>query len=254
MKRMKFLTVLAAFLFAAVTVPSAFAQGARVVASTSWTAAIATAGGATDVLVIAPLDLKHPPEYELKPSDLEAVSGAALVVYSGYEKFAKRLAETSAGAGTEVLALYTDNLPPVFKREARKVAEKLGTTAAYEAWETGFDAQLEVMKARIGAAYPDKRAVVHKYLATYAEWLGLEVIGTFGPGELSPSALLTIVKAKPALIVDNWHNVSGKGIAESLSGAAYVELINFPGKDGTRTIEDVFTYNEKRFLNAAPRR
>lgn len=254
MKRKILLSVLAASLLAAASVSSAFAQGGRVVASTSWTAAIARAAGAADVVVIAPLDLKHPPEYELKPSDLEAVSGAALVVYSGYEKFAKRLAETSAGAGTEVLALYTDNLPPVFKREARKVAKKLGTTATYEVWETGFDARLETMKTRVAAAYSDRRAVVHKFLATYAQWLGLEVVGTFGPGELSPAALLDLVKAKPAVIVDNWHNVSGKGIAESLPGASYVELINFPGRDGTRTIEDVFAYNEKRFLDAAPRR
>ncbi len=253
MKRKILLSALAASLLAA-SLPSAFAQGGRVVASTSWTAAIARAAGATDVVVIAPLDLKHPPEYELKPSDLEAVSGAALVVYSGYEKFAKRLAETSAGTGTEVLSLYTDNLPPIFKREARKVAEKLGTTAAYEAWETGFDARLEAMKARVADAYPDRRAVVHKFLATYAQWLGFEVVGTFGPGELSPAALLDLVKAKPAVIVDNWHNVSGKGIAESLSGASYVELINFPGREGTRSIEDVFAYNEKRFLDAAPRR
>jgi zinc transport system substrate-binding protein/iron/zinc/copper transport system substrate-binding protein len=225
----------------------------RVVASTSWTAAIARAAGAPDVSVIAPMDLKHPPEYELKPSDLAAVEGAALVVHSGYEKFAKRLAETSSGAGTEVLVLYTDNLPPVFKREARKVAEKLGTVARFEAWEKEFDSQLEKMRSRIGAAYPDKRAVVHKYLATYAEWMGFQVVGTFGPGELSPAVLIDLVKAKPALIIDNWHNIAGKGVAESLPGASYVELINFPGKEGTVTIEDVFAYNEWNFLNAAPR-
>ncbi len=222
----------------------------KVVASTSWTAAIARAAGAVDIHVIAPAELKHPPEYEIKPSDLEAVRGADYVIYGGYEKFAQRLAETAGGVGAVGITVYTDNLPPVFKREARKAAQAMGTVDAYLVWEKGFDAALEAMKARIAAVYPDRRAAVHKYLQTYAEWLGFEVIGTFGPGEPSPQLVLNLVKAKPALIIDNWHNIAGKAVAESLS-AAYVELINFPGRGNTKTIEDVFAYNEAQFIAAA---
>ncbi len=229
-----------------------FAQSPVVVASTSWTAAIARAAGAGDVRVIAPLELKHPPEYEIKPSDLEAVKGASLVVYAGYEKFAKRLVETSGSQGTAELKLFTDNVPEAFKAQVKLVAEKLGTRSSYDCWAAGFDAYTRDVKARIQAAYPDKRAVAHKMLKTYVEWLGFDVVGTFGPGEPSPAVVLDLVKLHPAIVIDNYHNPSGKPIAESLS-APLVELINFPGKDGTKSIEDVFAYNERQFLQAGKR-
>ncbi len=225
----------------------------RVIASTSWTAAYARAAGASDVFTIAPLELKHPPEYELKPSDLAAVNGARFLVYSGYERFAKRLAETAGSAGLSVTTVYTDNIPATFKEEAKKLALLFGTLPEYEAWARSFDAMTEAMRKKVAAAYPDKRVVAHKFLKTYAEWLGFEVVGTFGPGEPSPAHLLELASAKPALIIDNYHNASGASIAAATK-APVVTLINFPGKDGTRSIEDVFAHNERAFLEAARQR
>jgi zinc transport system substrate-binding protein/iron/zinc/copper transport system substrate-binding protein len=49
------------------------------------------------------------------------------------------------------------------------------------------------------------------------------------------------------MVIDNYHNPSGKPISEA-ARVPYVELINFPGKDGTRTIEDVFNYNMNRLV------
>jgi len=227
--------------------------GPRVVASTSWIAAFARAAGATDVVTIPPLELRHPPEYELKPPDLTAVHGARFLLYSGYERFAARLAETAGAEGLEVIQVYTDNLPSKFKEGARKLAISFGTLPVYEAWEKTFDERTEAMRASVGAAFPDKRAAVHKYLATYARWLGFEVVGTFGPGEPAPAVLLELSRAKPVLVIDNYHNPSGKAVAQA-TGAPIVELINFPGKDGTLMIEDVFARNERALLESAPRR
>lgn len=229
------------------------AQGGRVVASTSWTAALARAAGAAQIVTIAPLELRHPPEYEIKPSDLKAVRGAALVVYGGYERFAKRLAETAGGDGVRTLEVYTDNIPSVIKAESRKIAEALGTLAAWEAWARSFDELTETLRRKVLEAYPDRRAVVQLYQKTAAEWMGFEVAGTFGPGEPSPSVVLELVRLSPAVVIDNYHNPSGKPVAESL-GAPYAELINFPGKDGTVTLEDVYRYNAEAFLSAAKRR
>ncbi len=222
----------------------------RVVASTSWTAAFARAAGAKDITTIAPLELRHPPEYEIKPSDLLAVSGARFLVHSGYERFAKRLAETAGNEGLAIAQVYTDNIPDTFKAESRKLAVAFGTLPAWESWALSFDALIFGMKTRIGAAFPDRRVAVHKYLKTYAEWLGFEVVATFGPGEPSPSQLLEIVKAKPALVIDNYHNPSAKAITEALS-VPLVTLINFPLPGGKGTIEEVFARNEKSFLAAA---
>jgi len=222
----------------------------RVVASTSWTAAFARAAGAKDITTIAPLELRHPPEYEIKPSDLMAVSGACFLVHSGYERFAKRLAETAGNEGLSIVQVYTDNIPDTFKAEARKLAIAFGTLPAWETWAVSFDATTADMKARVGAAYPDKRVAVHKYLKTFAEWLGFNVVATFGPGEPSPALLLEIVRAKPALIIDNYHNPSAKAIMEAIS-VPLVTLVNFPGPGGNGTIDEVFAQNEESFLLAA---
>jgi hypothetical protein len=250
MKRV-FLKFAAAVLACALCAAPAVAQ--NVVASTSWTGAIARAAGAAEVTVIAPMELKHPPEYEIKPSDLDAVSGASLVVYGGYEKFAKRLAETSGGAGVYEMKIFTDNVPAVLKAEAKKIADQIGTADAYERWAASFDPFAAAMRGRVMAAYPNRRAAVHKMLKAYAEWLGFEVVGTFGPGEPSPAVVLDLVRKRPDVIIDNYHNPSGKPIAESLKAPLAV-LINFPGPGGTKTLEDVFSYNERAFLDAAGKR
>jgi hypothetical protein len=240
-----------ALLCAVAAAPQLSAQ--RVVASTSWTAAFARAAGATQVTTIAPAELQHPPEYDIKPSDLEAVGNAALVVYGGYEKFARRLAETSAGSGTRTLQVFTDNAPGAVKAQARRIAEAIGTVSVHEQWIVGFDALAEQVRREVQAAWPDRRAVVQKMQRSFAEWLGFEVVGEFGPAEPSPAVVLDLVRAKPALVIDNYHNPSGRAIAESLK-APYAALINFPGKDGTRSIEDLYRHNAQLLLAAAGRR
>lgn len=250
---MKHIPSLRTFVTAVLLVLAAFvavAEPGRVVASTSWTAALARAAGATDIVTLAPLELKHPAEYELKPSDLASVRGAALVVYGGYERFAKRLAEAAGVEGTKVLEVYTDNIPSVIKAEAEKIAQALGTVDVYEEWAKSFDALVDSLRAQVQAAYPDRRAVVQKYQKTAAEWMGFQVAGTFGPGEPSPSVILELVRLKPSVVIDNYHNPTGKPVAEALK-APYVELINFPGKDGTVTLEDVYRYNARAYLAAA---
>ena len=222
-------------------------QEQLVIASTSWVQAYATAAGAKNIVTIAPFELQHPPEYEMKPSDLIAVQNASLIVYSSYEKFAKKLAETAQNKNIKIIAVYTDNVPSNIIAESKKIAEALGTTEEHAKWAQSFTSFTNDMRAKIVASLPDKRVAVQAYVKTFAVWLGLDVVGTFGPGEPSPAVVLDLIKKKPAMILDNYHNPGGKALAESL-GVPNVLLINFPGKDGTRTIEDVFLYNEKAIL------
>jgi len=222
------------------------AQEEPVIASTSWVQAFVIAAGAKNVVTIAPFELQHPPEYEIKPSDLLAVQHASLIVYSGYEKFAKKLAETAQNKNLRILAVYTDNVPSTIIAESKKIAEALGTTAEQAKWAQAFTSFTENLRSEV-AALPDKKVVVQAYMKTFVDWLGLDVVGTFGPGEPSPAVVLDLIKKKPAMVLDNYHNPGGKALAESL-GVPYVLLINFPGKDGTRPIDDVFLYNEKAIL------
>ena len=233
-------------LLCGLAIPAA-AQEQPVIASTSWVQAFVLAAGAKNVVTLAPFELQHPPEYELKPSDLLAVQHASLVVYSGYEKFAETRAETAQTQNLKIVSVYTDNVPSTIIAESKKVAEALGTTEEQAKWAQSFTTFTDKLRAEIASQVPDKRVVVQAYVKKFVEWLGLDVVGTFGPGEPSPAVVLDMIKKKPAMVLDNYHNPGGKALAESLN-VPYVVLINFPGKDGTRTIEDVFLYNEKAIL------
>jgi hypothetical protein len=230
---------------------AAQAAGPKVVASTYWTAAIARAAGVKgDILIIAPAELRHPPEYEIKPSDLLAVKGADLLVYGGYEKFAERILE-ACGRPEAGLKLNTDNRPETLVTEARKVAERLGTLEAWSSWAEGFKSFTEASRARVlsGLGSGQATVVVQSYLKAWMEWMGFKVAGTFGPGEPSPAQVLSLSKTSPAMVIDNYHNPAGRALAESL-GVKYCLLINFPGKDGSVSLEDVYLHNEAALLKA----
>jgi ABC-type Fe3+-hydroxamate transport system substrate-binding protein len=230
--------------------PAEPAGGTLVLASTSWLGAMATAAGAENVRILAPLDLRHPPEYELKPSDLAAASKADIIIYAGWEQFAEKLADTAGSAGVRTITIRTSNDPAEFKAEAAKIAQALGTEEKLEEWWSAFLPFAEDLREKVAAAYPDKRAVVNRMQTPYAAWMGFEIIGEFGPAEPSPAVILELAQMRPALAIDNYHGPSGWPIAEA-AGAAYVELLNFPGKDGTLTIEDVFRYNADALIKAA---
>ena len=64
---------------------------ALVVATNSWTAALAQTAGATEIVVLAPYEMEHPSEYELRPGDIPKLMDASLIIYAGYESMAERI-------------------------------------------------------------------------------------------------------------------------------------------------------------------
>lgn len=245
----KTFALLLALVVLGLTIMPLAAQAPTVVASTSWTGAFARAAGAGNVTIIAPLDLKHPPEYEIKPSDLDKVRGAKLVVFAGYEKFAQKLTETAGSEKVTALKVLTENRPDTVKQQAKLIADALGTTAAWEKWSKEFDAVAAQYKADVQKAYPNRKAIVHKMQRPGVEWLGWEIVGEFGPAEPSPTVVAELAQKGAFIVIDNYHNPVGQAIAESAK-AKYVQLINFPGKDGTASIEDVYRYNARVLLSA----
>jgi hypothetical protein len=221
-----------------------------VLASTTWVAALAEAAGANNVRVLAPAELRHPPEYELKPSDMALVSKADYILYAGWERFAEKLTETAGSAGVRLVKVRTENDPAVLIAEAEKLAVLFGTSGRFESWRGEFEKLTGELKAKILAAWPEKRAVVHRMQSPFVLWLGLDIAGEYGPAEPSPALILALSRLKPALVIDNYHGPSGRPIAEAAK-SPYAELINFPGKDGTKTLEDVFRYNADILINAA---
>ncbi len=67
------------------------------------------------------------------------------------------------------------------------------------------------------------------------------------PGELTPKVVAEAIAKKPELVVDILHFPIAKVIAENAK-CRYIQVINFPGTDNTKTLEDIFEYNSTQLL------
>ena len=155
------------------------AQGPKVVASTSWVAAFAKLAGATDITVIAPSNLQHPPDYDPKASDLEAVAEADFILLAGYEGFADRLKE-AAGSSAMVETVATEYYPDALEAEVLRIATAMGLDTAVaqsniDAYKSTWMSESERVKSAIGAAKPV--IVSHAFTGVWAALAGLEPVG-----------------------------------------------------------------------------
>jgi zinc transport system substrate-binding protein len=230
------------------------AQGeqVRVVATTSWTAALAVAAGAQDVRTIAPPDLRHPAEYDMRPSDVAAISGADLIVSTGFEVMATRLAAAAGSRKIRILQVDADYSLDTLRRSLMAIAAVTGTEAharasmaALEDFMTSWKADL---RARGLAGAP---VIVHIFQQPLAHELGFAVAGVFGPAPLEAAQISRLSAVKAALVIDNWHNEVAAPLRETMREARFASLINFPGPDGTVTLLDVLADNRKRLEEAA---
>ncbi len=220
-------------------------MGMPVVASTSWVAAMARAAGAERITVLAPMELKHPPEYDFKPNDIIAATQAQWVLWAGYEGFMKNLVTAAGIADDKVILVTTNNTPVVVKENVRILSERLGTIARFPAWEKELDVLVE--QIREGATVQGiagKRAAVQFHHQALARWLGYDVVAVFGPGELTLTQLRSIEALNPDIIIDNWHMAQGEPLKKN--GRAYVQFLNFPGAYGTISILDVLRHNAEQ--------
>lgn len=224
------------------------ARTCAVVVSTSLTGALARAAGAREVRMLTPPGVKHPPEYELRPSDLAKLDGAALAVFGGYERMVKKLVETSESMNIAAVQVDTATSPDNLISQARKIAARLGTEKEEQAWERAFLERLSVLKSRL-APYAGKRAVVHLHARAFAAWSGLTVVQVIPPGEISPKAAADAVGRQPDIVLDILHMPAAKMIADN-ARCRYAALINFPGVDGTVTLEDMFEHNTAQIEKA----
>jgi hypothetical protein len=220
------------------------------IASTSWVGAIGEAAGAEKVRILAPMELRHPPEYELRPSDLRAANRADIILYAGWELFALRLSDSAGGTDTRIITVNAVNDPPSVIAEVRRLSEILGTREKAENWIAVYSVVAEDLRERVRSAWPGARAVVNEAQEHFVRWLGFEIAGVAGPGELSPPSVLALVRTMPDVIIDNYHNPLLGAVAESAK-VPLVECINFPGRGDTRTMEDVARFNAELLINAA---
>jgi zinc transport system substrate-binding protein len=227
--------------------PASFAQKVAV-ASTTLAGAIAKAAGAEEVRILAPPEVNHPPEYEVKPSDLMKLHGATIAVYGGYEKMVPRLAETSGSQGVIPVPIDTRTSPESLMEQARKIAKVLHTEQEELAWESRFKERLSELRGRL-RTFSGKRAVVHRMAEPFARFAELQIVKLLAPGELTPKTVGESIALKPDVVIDILHLPLAGVIAENAK-CPYVRIINFPGVDGTKTLEDIFEYNVMQLLKA----
>jgi len=235
-----------------VTVSSPCRASQVVVASTSLAGAIAKAAGAQEVRVLTPADVRHPPEYDLKPTDLLKLEGADVVIYAGYERMVSKLVETSRNKQIVAIQVDTTLSPENLIAQVHKVAASLKTEREAGAWEKSFLQTLGLLKNRL-APVAGKRAVVHWHARSFAVWAGLSVVQVIPMGELTPRVIADAVAQRPDVVLDILQSPVAGTIAENAK-SRYVQIINFPGAEKTASLEDIFAYNTNQLLKAFPRR
>lgn len=223
----------------------------RVVATTSWTAAYALTAGATDVYVLAPYEMVHPSEYELRPGDIGNLSNASLIVFAGYEIAVEQIQSSLQISDDRMLKIETSYNADEIQKSVMLIAKKLGTEQMatknlLEIRQLLADGRNEVQKRGI-----DKKTIlVHFFQESFAREIGIFPSVIFGPAPPEPKQILEMTKSGANLILDNAHNPVGASVTETLKEADYRLLLNFPGMYQTRTLADVIRYNLKQVLSA----
>lgn len=214
----------------------------KVVASTSWVAVIAEAAGAENVTVLAPVELRHPPEYDFKPSDVQALIEADWILMAGYEGFMNQMLEANDIDEAKVIRVTTTNTYDVLVEQTRAIAAKMDTQVAQTQWEQEFsDTMDDIRKKAEENNVKNTKVLVHMHMQAFVRSLGFDVLEVFSADELSPAKIGELAALKPDLIIDNFHNPQGITIAETVD-APRVELRNFPGPEH-KTIIDLFMAN-----------
>lgn len=216
----------------------------RVVASTSWVGAMVEAAGASDLRVLAPVELRHPAEYDFSPRDIGFAAEADLLVWGGYESFMRNLFDAADIPDDRILQVRTSNNPPLMAEAVEAIAEHLGTEDRFENWKRRLnEVSSELLAAAEDIGTADIPVAVHQHQRGFAEWLGFTVVAEFGMDELTASRLRDILAQEPQIIIDNWHVPSGEPLRGE--GREYASLINFPGTHGTADLLDVLRHNAR---------
>lgn len=229
------------------------ASGKSFVATNSWTAAYAKAAGVKNIIQLAPSEMVHPPEYELKPSDVIKIKNADYLVFAGYEVLMKTVFKNFKKPKESMIKIFTGYNPSLMKKSIRAIAAKAGTRKQSEKSISEIDNFFkDAKKALKKKGIYGKPVIVHFHQRPFAEALGFKVSGVFGPGPLKAKQIASLSKKQAVLIIDNAHNPMASPIAE-IKKLKTVELVNFPGFKSKSeavpsTLIGVMNYNLKQLI------
>jgi hypothetical protein len=186
----------------------------------------------------------HPSEYELRPSDIEALSEAELIVFAGYEGMVARLKEVADGA--KLLGIRTDHSLETLESSIMAIAELTGTVDQARRNLAELRTFVAEWRDQLLAMGADELSVaVHVFQRPLAKELGLPIAGVFGPAPLEATQIRALAEKRPGLIIDNVHNPVGAPLEEAVPEAPVVLFRNFPETSREGDILDVLKANQK---------
>ncbi len=201
----------------------------RYVASTSWVASICQIAGIDDMTIIAPSDMKHPPEYEISPDDVYTVANAQLFMHAGYEVMMDTIGKSSEINPDKVIKVKTTNTLENITDMVRSVSEKAGTQEEAEIRLKRFTDTINKARENLkSSGISGIEMFVNVNQAEFARDLGLNVAATFGPGPLSADQLALCAEKHFKIIIDNSHNPVSSPIAFVSPDSRIIEWRNFP--------------------------
>lgn len=226
------------------------AAAPKVIATTGWTAAYAQLAGAENLEVLAPYEMKHPPEYELSLSELQRVAKADYIVFAGYEAMMSRIREAlGSDSSVQLIQIKTINNYPVISESVLKIAAALGTEDKALSNLKEVKDFISDWKAELSAEAKLKDVVVHFHQQGPVKSLGLKPALVFGPSAPSLIQIRDVLNIKPQIIIDNRHNPVATAFMEQKPRPEIVQWINFPGMGGSVSLMDVLRYNREQLAD-----
>jgi len=222
-------------------------------------------GDTADVVVLVQPGL-CPADFDMKPSDVYAVSNAKILFKQNMqgEFWLEGLLEAAGNSDlTEVAIPGVYNTPEGAKNYIRWVGGNLSQILDVELDSkisemlNDVDAVSSLMASQAETLQASTvKVICMKWLQTFIESAGFTVVATYNPPEtLSAGDITSLLETAQsegvALIVDNLQiDVNfGKGIASQV-GAEHVVLTNFPGAiPETETLPQMLRYNAEQLFN-----
>ncbi len=187
----------------------------------------------------------------MKPSDVALLKGANLIITTGFEVMAKRLAEAAGSRKIRVLRIDADYSLETMRTSILAIADILGTQDQARASIADLETFLSSWKQELrDDGLYGAPIVVHVFQQPLMAELGFTIKGVFGPAPLEAAQITKLSGEKVTYIVDNWHNEVAAPLKETMPDARYASLINFPGPDDTKTLMDVLS-DDRHILSTA---
>lgn len=208
-----------------------------------------------------------PAHYDIKPSDIYAVSKATIVFSHGFEPWLQNLIESSGNKTTQIIRVKGPWNPPSLAIEKiemtnESLCNNIPEKAEYfnknatDLIKTIHTNSKQIIEEANNLQVSKVKVICNKFQKDFVDWLGFNVIATYPPPEMISikQFLKLLLKGKTenvTLIIDNLQSGTefGSKLAFDL-GATQIILSNFPrATPETDSYVKLIKYNATQLFN-----